>query len=210
MAECPVLEAYGMTEASHQISSNPLPPAPRLPGSVGIPTGTEILILDRAGRRLPLGEEGEVAVRGPGITPGYLNNPAANEESFFDGWFKTGDLGRLNDDGYLILTGRLKEMIIRGGENISPYEIESVLLSHPAVSEAACFAVPDDKYGEEVAAVVVLCDDVDLPELRAFCRDHLAAFKVPKIINRVDSIPRTSTGKVQRARIATELSKGRS
>lgn len=207
---CPVLEAYGMTEASHQISSNPLPPAPRLPGSVGLPTGTEILIVDDGSRPLPLGGEGEVAVRGPGITPGYLNNPLANEEAFFDGWFRTGDLGRFEENGYLRLTGRLKEMIIRGGENISPYEIEAVLLSHPAVAEAACFGVPNDKYGEEVAAVVVLRDEVELRDLSALCRDRLAAFKAPTLIERVDSIPKTPTGKVQRARMATELAKVRS
>lgn len=198
----PVLEAYGMTEASHQISSNPLPPAPRYPASVGVATGTEISIVDEEGRHRAPGEAGEVVIRGPGVTPGYLNNPEANSEAFFDGWFRTGDLGVLDESGYLRLKGRLKEMIIRGGENISPYEVEDVLLVHAAVDDAVCFGVPNDKYGEEVAAAVTLSGETTTGQLTAWCRDRLAPFKVPRTIHVVDEIPRTPTGKLQRRRVA--------
>lgn len=200
----PVLEAYGMTEASHQITSNPLPPARRAPGSVGVSAGAEVRIVDRDWSPLPPGEEGEVAVRGPGITPGYLNNEEANAESFADGWFRTGDRGVL-DDGYLRLGGRIKEMIIRGGENISPYEIEEVIKSHPAVSDAVCFGIDDDKYGQVVAAAVTLASAVGPDELRDHCRGVLAGFKVPEFVHVVESIPRTPTGKVQRRLLAAEF-----
>src|SRR5439155_2941835 len=149
------------------------------------------------GRDVPVGE---VAIRGPGVTPGYLNNPQANEESFFDGWFRTGDRGSL-DDGYLRLEGRIKEMILRGGENISPYEIEDVLKAHPAVADAVCFGVDDEKYGEKVGAAVVLSGEADERALADWCRERLAAFKVPEVIRIVDEIPRTPTGKVQRKRV---------
>ncbi len=197
----PMLEAYGMTEASHQMASNPLPPAERLPGSVGIATGTEIGIIDRERNLLPEGSLGEVVIRGPGVTPGYLNNPEANADSFFDGWFRTGDRGVI-ENGYLRLVGRLKEMILRGGENISPAEIEDVLLSHPAVADAVCFGVEDEKYGEEVAAAVALSGEADEASLVAYCRERLAAFKVPRVIHILDAIPRTPTGKLQRRRVA--------
>jgi acyl-CoA synthetase (AMP-forming)/AMP-acid ligase II len=200
----PLLEAYGMTEASHQMSSNPLPPQPRLPGSVGVPTGTEIRVVDRQGIDAPAGSPGEVAIRGAGVTPGYLSNPAANAEAFRDGWFRTGDRGVL-EDGYLRLEGRLKEMILRGGENISPYEIEDVLLAHPAVTDAVCFAVEDELYGEDVAAAVVVSAPADERQLREHCRERLAAFKVPKTIRIVPEIPRTPTGKLQRRRVAALL-----
>jgi acyl-CoA synthetase (AMP-forming)/AMP-acid ligase II len=199
----PLLEAYGMTEASHQMSSNPLPPRRRVPGSVGVPTGTEIRVVDER-EELPQGAAGEVVIRGPGVTPGYLNNPEANAESFRDGWFRTGDRG-VFEDGYLRLEGRIKEMILRGGENISPYEIEDVLLAHPAVSDAVCFGVEDTLYGEEVAAAVVLGGAADERQLRDHCRERLAPFKVPKTIQIVSSIPRTPTGKLQRRRIAAFL-----
>jgi len=198
----PVLEAYGMTEASHQMASNPLPPRAHVPGSVGISAGAELRIVGPAGRDVPTGEPGEVAVRGPGITSGYLNNPTANAEAFVDGWFRTGDRGLLAD-GYLYLQGRLKEMILRGGENISPYEIEEVLLSHPAVADAACFGVEDPKYGEVVGAAVALAADAEPSDIADHCREHLAAFKVPTVIHVLDSIPRTPTGKVPRKQIAT-------
>jgi acyl-CoA synthetase (AMP-forming)/AMP-acid ligase II len=201
----PLLEAYGMTEASHQIASNPLPPGERLPGSVGIATGTEIAVVGRDRSLLAAGEQGEVCLRGPGITPGYLGNPEANAESFFDGWFRTGDLGTLAADGYLRLEGRIKEMVIRGGENISPYEVEAALTSHPAVLEAACFGLPDEKYGEEVAAVVAVSGDTGADALIAHCRERLAPFKVPKTIYIVDAIPRTATGKLQRQRLPAVL-----
>jgi acyl-CoA synthetase (AMP-forming)/AMP-acid ligase II len=202
--EVPVLEAYGMTEASHQMTSNPLPPRQRRPGSVGIPAGAEVRIVDKTGRDVPAGHMGEVAVRGPGLTPGYLNDPQANAESSFDGWFRTGDRGLL-DEGYLRLQGRIKELIIRGGENISPGEVEAVLKAHPAVADAVCFGIEDEKYGQVVGAAVVLKGEADRAELRARCRASLADFKVPKVIHVVREIPRTPTGKVQRNRIAAQL-----
>ena len=202
-----VLEAYGMTEASHQMASNPLPPAPRRAGTVGVPTGTEIAVVDRALRFLAPGTPGEVVVRGPSITPGYLNNADANADAFFDGWFRTGDIGVV-EDGYLRLEGRLKEMILRGGENIGPAEIEQVLLSHPAVSDAVCFGVADDKYGELVGAAVTLRADADEATLIGHCRSHLAAFKVPTRIHVLAEIPRTATGKVQRRRVAEFIAAG--
>jgi len=196
----PMLEAYGMTEASHQMASNPLPPAARLPGSVGVPTGTQIGVVAADGAFLPDGSPGEVVIRGPGVMSGYVNNPAATAEAFFGDWFRTGDRGALRD-GYLTLEGRLKEMILRGGENIAPAEIEQVLMSHPAVRDAVCFGVPDDKYGELVAAAVTLGQDTGARELIEHCRGQLAAFKVPARIDVLPEIPRTATGKVQRRRV---------
>ena len=203
----PMIEAYGMTEAGHQMTSNPLPPAPRLEGSVGVSAGAEIRVVDTEGRDVAPGAAGEVAIRGPGVTPGYLNNEQANAEAFFDGWFRTGDEGTL-EDGYLRLRGRLKEMIIRGGENISPHEIEAVLLAHPDVGEAVVFGVEDDKYGQTVAAAVVLTGSADPDELRAHARRSLAAFKVPDTIHVLSEIPKTPTGKVQRSRMPAHLADG--
>jgi oxalate---CoA ligase len=201
----PMLEAYGMTEASHQMASNPLPPGKRIGGSVGVPTGTEIGIADREGTMLPEGSPGEVVIRGPGVMSGYVNNPAATAEAFFGAWFRTGDRGVLRD-GYLYLEGRLKEMILRGGENISPAEVEQALLSHPAVKDAVCFGVPDDKYGELVSAAVTLSEQADAAELIGHCRELLAAFKVPAAIHVLDEIPRTATGKIQRRRVGEFVS----
>jgi acyl-CoA synthetase (AMP-forming)/AMP-acid ligase II len=203
----PVLQAYGMTEASHQIASNPLPPARREAKSVGIPTGTEVTILDADGSPLPLGTPGEIAIRGPGLTPGYLNSEQANAEAFVGGWFRTGDQGVLAADGRIMIEGRIKELIIRGGENISPYEIEEVLRRHALVSEAACFGVPSDKYGEVVGAAVVVTTPTDERDLITYCREKLAPFKVPTVLRVVDSLPKTATGKLQRQRIAAEISR---
>jgi acyl-CoA synthetase (AMP-forming)/AMP-acid ligase II len=203
----PMIEAYGMTEAGHQMTSNPLPPAARRAGSVGISAGAEIRVVDPQGHDVATGASGEVAIRGPGVTPGYLNNERANAEAFFDGWFRTGDEGTL-EDGYLRLRGRLKEMIIRGGENISPHEIEAVLLSHPDVGEAVVFGVDDDKYGQTVAAAVVLTGSTNADELRAHARKSLAAFKVPDTIHVLAEIPKTPTGKVQRSRMPAHLAGG--
>ena len=205
----PMLEAYGMTEASHQMSSNPLPPAGRLAGSVGVPTGTEIAIIGDDGAFLPDGRPGEVVIRGPGVMSGYVNNPEATAAAFTSGgWFRTGDLGVLRD-GYLTLHGRIKEMIIRGGENIAPAEIEQVLLGHPAVRDAVCFGIEDDKYGELVAAAVALQQDAELSELIEHCRGQLAAFKVPVRIDVLPEIPRTATGKLQRRRVAEAVAQQR-
>ncbi|HEX4063331.1 MAG TPA: AMP-binding protein [Streptosporangiaceae bacterium] len=205
----PMLEAYGMTEASHQMSSNPLPPAARVPSSVGVPTGTEIDIVDADGAVLPEGIPGEVVIRGPGVMSGYVNNPAATAAAFFGDWFRTGDRGLLRD-GYLHLIGRIKEMIIRGGENIAPAEIEQVLTGHPGVRDAVCFGIPDDKYGELVGAAVTLVRDTDPKSLADYCREYLAPFKVPARIDILEEIPRTPTGKVQRRRVADFVAERRS
>ena len=200
----PMLEAYGMTEASHEMAANPLPPGERRPGTVGVPTGARIRIVDRAWGDLPPGAAGEVVISGPGLTLGYLGNPEANRESFRDGWFRTGDQGVV-DDGYLRLVGRIKELIIRGGENISPLEVEEVLLAHPAVADAACFGVPDEKYGEQVAAAVSLRGEADERALIEHCRERLTAVKVPSVVHILDAIPRTPTGKLQRRRVAAAI-----
>ena len=201
----PVVEAYGMTEAAHHLASNPLPPGVRKPGSVGRGTGVEIAILDEAGGLLPVGTRGEVAIKGPNVFGGYEGNEAANAESFVDGWFRTGDEGYLDGEQYLTLVGRIKEQINRGGEKISPREVDEALLAHPAVGEAVCYGVPDRIYGEEVAAAVVLTSAVTEAELLAHCRSLLADFKCPKVVRIVATIPRTATGKVQRRMVAAEI-----
>jgi acyl-CoA synthetase (AMP-forming)/AMP-acid ligase II len=201
----PVLEAYGMTEASHQMASNPLPPADRRPGTVGLGTGVEIGIMDEAGQLLEGDATGEVVIRGPSVIDGYADNPEANAAAFTEGWFRTGDLGRLDPDGYLALVGRLKEMINRGGEKIAPREIDEVLLQHPAVREAVAFGSPHPAWGEEVAAAVVLKEPVAEKDLLAFARERLADYKVPRKLYIVDAIPRTATGKIQRRSIAEVL-----
>jgi acyl-CoA synthetase (AMP-forming)/AMP-acid ligase II len=201
----PVLEAYGMTEASHQMASNPLPPQRREPGSVGRGTGVGIAILDEAGAELSVGASGEVAVRGPNVIDGYENNPQADASSFTRGWFRTGDLGVLDGDGYLRLLSRIKELINRGGEKIAPREIDEVLEAHPAVKEAVAFGVPHPTWGEEVGAAVVLDGPVTERELQAFARERLADFKVPRHLHFVDAIPKTPTGKIQRRFVAEQL-----
>jgi acyl-CoA synthetase (AMP-forming)/AMP-acid ligase II len=205
--DVPVIEAYGMTEATHQMTCNPLPPGVVKPGSVGIATGIELTILDGAGNELPRAVRGEVAIRGATVVDGYENNATANAAAFTAGWFRTGDEGMLDDDGYLFLTGRLKEQINRGGEKISPLEVDDVLLRHPAVAEAVTFAVPHATLGEEVGAAVVLGDGQTATEdeLRMHVRAHLAAFKVPKRIVFVAEIPKGATGKLQRIGLAERL-----
>ena len=203
----PVVEAYGMTEASHQMASNPLPPAARKPGSVGMAAGPEIAIMDEAGRLLTQGETGEIVIRGANVTAGYENNPKANGDAFVDGWFRTGDQGVLDEGGYLTLTGRLKEIINRGGEKISPREVDEILMDHPAVLQIVTFAMPHDKLGEEVAAAVVLREaaSVSEKELRDFAGLRLAPFKVPRKIVFLDEIPKGATGKLQRIGMAQKL-----
>jgi len=198
----PVLEAYGMTEACHQMASNPLPPGRRQPGSVGPGTGVELAIMAEDGSLLEPGTAGELVIRGPNVIEGYESNPEANAASFPGGWFRTGDLGVLDGEGYLTLSGRLKELIDRGGEKIAPLEIDAVLEAHPAVAEAVSFGVPHPTWGEEVAAAVVLNSPTDEKSLLAYCREHLVEFKVPRHLYIVQSIPRTSTGKVQRRFVA--------
>ena len=198
----PVVEAYGMTEAAHQMASNPLPPADRKPGSVGRGVDVRISIMDKEGRHLAPGERGEVVIKGPNVICGYENNPEANAASFVDGWFRTGDRGYLDADGYLWLVARIKELINRGGEKISPREIDEVLLAHPSVAEAVTFGVPHATWGEEVAAAVILRDAVTEAELLTYCGEHLADYKRPKQIHITDTIPRTATGKIQRGVVA--------
>ena len=200
--EVPLVEAYGMTEASHQMSSNPLPPGERRPGSVGVETGIEVTVLDENWIEVPIGERGEVSVRGRSIVDGYLDNAEANEANFKDGWFRTGDVGTMTDDGYLTLVGRVKELINRAGEKISPYEVEAVLLEHPAVSEAAAYPIPDPVYGEKVGVVVVLRSGATPAELLSHCAELLASFKVPASIAVLGEIPKGPTGKVQRRNLA--------
>jgi len=201
----PVLEAYGMTEAAHQMASNPLPPETRKPGSVGCGTNVEIAILDEAGNQLPRQTVGEVSIKGPNVFAGYEGNAEANAESFSNGWFRTGDQGQLDSAGYLTLVGRIKELINRGGEKISPREIDEALLTHPAVAEACCFGIPDRVYGEGVAAAVVLKDTATEKELIGHCRSSLSDFKCPTTIYIMDMIPRTATGKIQRRNVAAAI-----
>jgi oxalate---CoA ligase len=204
---CPVLEAYGMTEASHQMACNPLPPATRKPGSVGLAAGPEIAILDAEGHPLPRGRVGEIAIRGPNVTPGYEANPEANRLAFVNGWFRTGDEGVLDEDGYLRISGRLKELINRGGEKIAPVEVDVVLMDHPAVQQCVTFAVPHDKLGEDVAAAVVLREGNSCTErqLREFAAGRLADHKVPRRFVFVREIPKGHTGKLQRIGLAAKL-----
>jgi acyl-CoA synthetase (AMP-forming)/AMP-acid ligase II len=198
----PLVEAYGMTEAAHQMSSNPLPPHDRRAGTVGLATGIEIALLDDDWNEVPTGERGEVSVRGTSIVDGYLNNPEANAANFKDGWFRTGDVGTRSEDGYVTLVGRTKELINRAGEKVSPYEVEAVLLEHPAVSEAAAYPIPHPIYGETVGAVVVLRSEATEADLLAHCSAALASFKVPTAIAVLPEIPKGPTGKVQRRNLA--------
>lgn len=206
--DVPVLEAFGMTEASHQAASNPLPPALRVPGTVGLGTGVEIGIMDDRGRLLPRDTPGELVLRGPSVVDTYYNNPAATAAAFTDGWFRTGDNAVVEANGYLRLVGRIKEMINRGGEKIWPSEVDQVLGEHPAVKEAVAFGVPHPTWGEQVAAAVVTQPGLTVTEaeLQQHCRERLAGFKTPTKVYLVESIPRTATGKIQRRRLAELLS----
>jgi acyl-CoA synthetase (AMP-forming)/AMP-acid ligase II len=203
----PMLEAYGMTEASHQMASNPLPPGRRKPRSVGVGGAVQIAVLGAADAAVAPGERGEVAVRGPNVFAGYHNNPEANAAAFTNGWFRTGDEGVLDGEGYLSLTGRLKELINRGGEKIAPAEVEDVLLRHPAVGEAVVFAVPHRHLGEDVAAAVVLRPGASLEEkaAREYVAGALAEFKVPRRVLFLNALPKGPTGKLQRIGLAARL-----
>ena len=202
----PVIETYGMTEAASQIAANPL--GRRKPGSVGQSAGAEIAIMDREGRRLAAGERGEIALRGPTITRGYDNDVAATKSAFRDGWFRTGDLGYLDRDGYLFIVGRIKDVINRGGQQVAPAEVEEALLGHPDVVEAVAFSIPHERLGEDVAAAVVLRPDakVSAQKLRNFARERLARFKVPGLIRIVPEIPKGPGGKIKRSELAAALS----
>lgn len=203
----PVVDAYGMTEAAHQIASTPL--GGRKAGSVGVAAGVEIAIIDGAGSPLPARTQGEIGIRGPSVMRGYEGMPKEGGETFAGGWLRTGDLGQLDDDGYLFITGRLKEIINRAGTKISPVEVEEALLLHPAVKDAAAFAIPHRDLGEEPAAAVVLHAGASATEreLRAFAAQRLADFKVPRRISLVEEIPRTATGKPRRAMLPETLAR---
>jgi oxalate---CoA ligase len=205
--KAPLIESYGMTEAAHQMTSNPLPPAERQPGSVGVAAGPQVAVRDAAGQLHTRSAVGEIVIRGPNVTPGYVGNPAANAEAFVDGWFRTGDEGSFDETGYLRITGRLKEIINRGGEKVSPREVDEVLMDHPAVAQVVCFAVPHDKLGEDVAACVVLKEGASATarELQTFVASRLADFKVPRQVVFREEIPKGATGKLQRIGLAAKL-----
>ncbi|HSY59055.1 MAG TPA: acyl--CoA ligase [Terriglobales bacterium] len=206
----PFVEAYGMTEAAHQMTSNPLPPRHRKAGSVGVGAGLRVSIMDKEGNHLGTNQRGEVAIQGANVFRGYENNPEANARAFVSGWFRTGDEGMLDEDCYLHLTGRIKDIIIRGGENIAPHEVDEILLRHPAVAAAVTFGYFHPTLGEEVAAAVVLHDPQDATEstLMKHCRESLAEYKCPKKIYLVKSIPTTATGKIRRRAVAATLVDG--
>ena len=205
----PVLESYGMTEAAHQMASNPLPPQKRKPGSAGIAAGPDVAIMDEQGNLLDSGETGEIVIRGGNITKGYEGNEQANAEAFTNGWFRTGDQGYLDNEGYLFITGRLKEIINRGGEKVSPREIDEVLLSHPEVAQAVAFAVPHPSLGEDIAAAVILKDGTELtaPALREYLFGKIADYKIPSQLLIVNEIPKGPTGKIQRIGLAEKFTK---
>jgi acyl-CoA synthetase (AMP-forming)/AMP-acid ligase II len=204
---CPVLESYGMTEATHQMASNPLKAGAQKPGSVGPAAGPEMAIMAPDGRLLGPEKMGEIVIRGPNVTAGYENNDKANAEAFAHGWFHTGDQGTMDAEGYIRITGRLKEIINRGGEKISPREVDEVLMDHPAVQQVVTFAMPHAKLGEDVAAAIVLREGFPATEreIRDFAALRLADFKVPRKLVFLDEIPKGATGKLQRIGLAEKL-----
>ena len=206
----PLIESYGMTEATHQMASNPLPPKVRKPGTVGVAAGPEVAIMGLDGELLGADAVGEIVIRGPNVTAGYENNAVANEEGFLNGWFRTGDQGVRDVDGYLSITGRLKEIINRGGEKVSPREVDEIIMDHPAVAQVVCFGMPHAKLGEEVAAVVVLKEGAQATdrEIQDFVSKRAADYKVPKKILFMDEIPKGATGKLQRIGLAQKLGLG--
>ena len=198
--KCPVIEAYGMTEATHQMTSNPLPPKIQKPGFVGIPAGPDVCIMDDTDKILNQGETGEVCIKGNNVTLGYDNNPEANKKSFSNGWFRTGDQGYFDQDGFLKISGRLKEIINKGGEKISPLEVDNILMDHPLIEQAVCFGYEDKMLGEEIAAAIIVkegqnCSEMDV---KNYAEEKLAKFKIPKKIFFVNEIPKGATGKLQR------------
>ncbi len=210
MFKAPLIESYGMTEASHQMASNPLPPLARKPGSVGRAAGPEVRIRGEEGQFMAPGEVGEIVIRGASVTAGYESNPKANEEAFDDGWFRTGDQGTLDAEGYLSITGRLKEIINRGGEKVSPREIDEILLDHVSVAQVIVFGAPHKRLGEEVAAMVVLHEGHECTEreLQLFVAQRVAGYKVPKKILFVEELPKGATGKLQRIGLAQRIGLG--
>jgi acyl-CoA synthetase (AMP-forming)/AMP-acid ligase II/acyl carrier protein len=198
--QAPVIESYGMTEGALQSTSNPLPPLRRKPGSVGPAAGPQVVILDQSGTILPTGSRGEVAIQGASVMDGYLKNPEANRSAFVKGWFRTGDEGYLDEELYLHITGRLKEMINRGGEKVTPREVDEVFLAHPAIAQAVTFAVPHPSLGEDVATAVVLKENSSISdkELRLYALSRLSDLKAPSRVIILDELPKGSTGKLQR------------
>jgi acyl-CoA synthetase (AMP-forming)/AMP-acid ligase II len=206
-----IIETMGLTETVAPAFSNPLDPARRKVGSVGRASGCEARVVDERGADLPDGTPGEIAIRGPQVTAGYYKNPEATAAAFFPGgWLRTGDIGRRDADGFYFITGRIKELIIKGGENIAPREIDEVLLRHPGVLDAAAVGVPDRHYGQEIAACVVRREGAacTAEDLRAFCHEHLGRYKTPKDIHFVAELPRGPSGKVQRLKLLDILPAG--
>jgi acyl-CoA synthetase (AMP-forming)/AMP-acid ligase II len=204
---CPVIEAYGMTEAAHQMASNPLPPLKRKPGTVGLAAGPEIGILSNSGKLLAPNQIGEIVIKGANVTSGYKNNVKANLDNFIDGWFRTGDQGSIDNDGYLTIKGRLKEIINRGGEKISPKEIDEILLTHPNVAQAVTFSIPHEKLGEDIGAALVLsnAEKTTQIDIKEYLKTRIAGYKIPKTMVFLSEIPKGSTGKVQRIGLAKKL-----
>jgi len=198
--KCPVIEAYGMTEATHLMTSNPLPPKIQKPGFVGIPAGPDVCIMDDNDKILNQGETGEVCIKGNNVTLGYDNNPVANKNSFTNGWFRTGDQGYFDQDGYLKISGRLKEIINKGGEKISPLEVDNILMDHPLIEQAVCFGYEDKMLGEEIAVAITVKEGQNFSEIdvKNYAEEKLAKFKIPKKIFFVNEIPKGATGKLQR------------
>ncbi|MFV2054415.1 AMP-binding protein [Aliiroseovarius sp. YM-037] len=203
----PIIETMGLTETAAQILSNPLPPGVRKIGSPGVGYGNEIRILTADLTEAPRGSEGEIAVRGPNVMHEYLHNPDATAATFAGDWLRTGDLGRMDADGYVFVTGRLKELIIKGGENIAPREIDEVLYSHNDIIEAAAFARPCTQYGERVEAAVAIRDGSVLAEadLLSLCKERLGKFKAPERVHFLKELPKGPSGKIQRLKLADLL-----
>ena len=204
---CPVIEAYGMTEATHQMTSNPLPPKQQKAGFVGLPAGPEVCIMNENGEMLKQGDEGEVCIKGENVTVGYDNNEEANKTSFTNGWFRTGDQGYFDKEGYLKISGRLKEIINKGGEKISPLEVDNVLMDHPFIDQAVCFGYDDKMLGENIASAIIIksgetCSESNVLE---YAQKKLAKFKIPKKIFFVEEIPKGATGKLQRNVLAKKF-----
>ena len=204
---CPVIEAYGMTEASHQMTSNPLPPLRRKPGTVGLPAGPIIGILSNEGQLVGANQIGEIAIKGANVMTGYRSNAQANRENFSNGWFKTGDQGSIDDDGFLTIKGRLKEIINRGGEKVSPHEVDEIIMNHPNVAQVITFSIPHAKLGEDVGAALVLIDPdkTTKSDIKEYLRGKIAAFKIPRTVIFMKEIPKGSTGKIQRIGLAKKL-----
>jgi len=205
--QCPIVEAYGMTEASHQIASNPLPPKSRKAGTVGIAAGPQIKIIENNGNEMPANCVGEIVIKGNNVINCYANNPEANHSSFHEGWFRTGDLGSIDEDGYLTISGRIKEIINKGGEKISPKEIDDILQEMPAIEQVVCFAIGNNAYGEDIGCAIVLVPGMSLTEeeIVKHASKFLAKFKIPRRFFFLSEIPVGPTGKLQRIGLAKTL-----